>query len=255
MRRVWPVIIGRGLLARAFEPYFVGDPRVVIFASGVSNSLENRSSEFAREHSLLHHHLSDDAKRIVYFGSCGVTALEHELTPYMRHKQSMESLVLSRPGGLVLRLPQVVGRTRNIHTLTNFLYDRISSGEHFTVWAHAERNLVDIDDVAAIGAALATEANIHPSTIAIAAEQSSLTPEIVKIFEAVLEKTANYSIVEKGTAMTIDTTQTKEVSARLGINLGDGYIARVIAKYYAPDNVSSLDSDSDSSNFSTRTSK
>jgi nucleoside-diphosphate-sugar epimerase len=243
------VIIGRGLLARAFEPYFGNDPRVVIFASGVSNSLETRSSEFAREHSLLHGHLADDAKRIVYFSSCGVTALDNDLTPYMRHKQSMESLVRSRSGGLVLRLPQVVGRTGNTHTLTNFLRDRILSGQHFTVWAYAERNLVDVADVAALGATLAKETSMDPSTIAIAAERSLLTPEIVKIFERVLGKTANYSIVERGTSMAIDTTRVKEVSSRLSIHLGEGYVENVIAKYYTPANGSS--SDSDSSNFST----
>lgn len=241
------MIVGKGLLARAFQPCFGEASDVVVFASGVSNSLETRASEFAREHSLLHEHLAGDAKRIVYFSSCGVTALENELTPYMRHKQLMESLVLSRSGGLVLRLPQVVGRTENTHTLTNFLRDRILSGEHFSVWAHAERNLIDVEDVAALGATLAKETSMDSSTTAVAAERSLLILEIVKIFERVLGKTANYSIVEKGTPMAIDNTRVNEVSTRLGIYLGEGYVENVIAKYYTPTN----SPDSDSFDFST----
>jgi len=209
------VIIGKGLLARSFEPHFGKDPETVIFASGVSNSLETRSSEFEREHSLLRELQSGDPKRLVYFGSCGVTVENGELTPYMKHKRLMESLVLSSAGGLVLRLPQVVGAMGNPNTLSNFIHDRIESGEHFTVWAHAERNLIDIDDL-------------------IAARNSMSMIEIVKVFERVHGKSANYSIVDKGDPLKIDTTKAMEIGARLGIDLGDGYIERVIRKYYAP---------------------
>ena len=229
------MIIGKGLLARAFEPHFGKDPETVIFASGVSNSLETRGSEFAREHSLLRQLQADVAKRLVYFGSCGVTVEVGELTPYMKHKKLMESLVLSSAGGLVLRLPQVVGAMGNPNTLSNFIHDRIVSGEHFTVWAHAERNLIDIDDLVAIGTILITEMDDRSaSVVSIAARKSMLMTEIVKIFERVHGKPANYSIVEKGDPLKIDTKKAAETGAHLGIDLGDGYIERVIRKYYAP---------------------
>ena len=228
------MIIGKGLLARAFEPRFGTDPDVVVFASGVSNSLETRAEEFARERKLLCQLLDGTARRIVYFGSCGVMAAEEQLTPYMAHKQSMEELVLAAPGGLVLRLPQVVGKTDNAHTLTNFLRDRILTGEHFVVWEHAERNLVDVDDVAAIGAALAVDLDCRESSaVSIAAEKSVPMPEIVSMFEHVLKKHANYTMVSKGSHLPVDTRKAIEVGARLGINLGAGYIEKIIGKYYA----------------------
>lgn len=229
------MIVGKGLLARAFEPHFEESHDVLVFASGVSNSLETRLGEFAREEALLRQLLAGERKRFVYFGSCGVTSAESELTPYMQHKRSMESLVLSAPHGLVLRLPQVVGRTENHHTLTNFLRDHIVSGEHFTVWAHAERNLIDIDDIVKIGARLAKELPTEATVVSIAAARSLLMPEIVEIFERVLGNAANCSYVEKGTPMVIDTAMAESLSSQLGIDLGGGYIERVIAKYYAPD--------------------
>jgi nucleoside-diphosphate-sugar epimerase len=203
-----------------------------VFASGVSNSIETRASEFARERSLLEQWLADKARRFIYFGSCGVAGADNELTPYMRHKKLMESLVLSSPGGLVLRLPQVVGRTENTHTLTNYLRDRILSDEHFTVWARAERNLVDIEDIVAIGVALVEEMSDNACRVSIAAKKSLLMPEIVKIFERTLGRVANYSVVDKGTTLDIDTRAITDVSTRLGIDLGDGYIEKVIRKYY-----------------------
>lgn len=229
------MIVGNGLLARAFEPWFGETRDIVVFASGVSNSLETRADEFARETALLRPRLDSEARRFIYFSSCGVAADESELTPYMRHKRSMESLVLSAPHGLVLRLPQVVGRTKNHHTLTNFLRDHIVSGKHFTVWAHAERNLIDIDDIVKIGVRLAEELPTKASVVSIAAARSLLMPKIVGIFERVLGNTANCSYVEKGAPMVIDTTMAEIMSARLGINLGDSYIEHVITKYYSSD--------------------
>lgn len=227
------MIVGKGLLARAFEPHFGRIPDIVVFASGVSNSLETNPDEFAREATLLRQQLDSAAQRFIYFSSCGVVAAEPELTPYMRHKRSMESLVLSAPHGLVLRLPQVVGRTDNHHTLTNFLRDHITSGEHFTVWARAERNLIDIDDIVKIGVRLATELPAKAAAVSIAAIRSLPMPEIVGIFERVLDRAANCAYIEKGMPMLIDTTIAERLSTRLGIDLGDGYIERVIDKYYA----------------------
>lgn len=224
----------------------------MVFASGVSNSLEIREEEFAREHALLCRLLTNDALRFVYFSSCGVTTAETELSAYMKHKKKMESLVLAKRGGLVLRLPQVVGRTDNHHTLTNFLRDRILSGKHFTVWAHAERNLIDIDDIAAIGATLAADVDAGSSVIPIAADSSLPMREIVKIFERILDKRANYSLLDKGAAMDIDTSRIREVSSRLGIDLDGGYAERVIRKYYAP--LKAINADVSSSLISTDTS-
>lgn len=229
------MIVGKGLLASAFEPHFGRDPDVVVFASGVSNSLETNADEFAREEALLRQLLVVQAKRFVYFGSCGVTAAEAELTAYMRHKRAMESLVISMQHGLVLRLPQVVSRTNNPHTLTNFLRDRIVSGEHFTVWAKAERNLIDIDDVVAVGVKLVREPLLATNVVPVAAIRSSPMRRIVEIFEQVLGKSANCSYVDKGTPMSIDTKLMESLSASLSIDLGESYAPRIINKYYAAD--------------------
>ena len=228
------MIVGQGFMARAFAPRFNDDPDTVIFASGVSNSLETSTTNFERERSLLENLLARGARRFVYFGSCGVSTEDAGLTPYMKHKKSMESMVLSSAGAVILRLPQVVGVARNSHTLTNFIRDRILSGEHFCVWSGAERNLVDIEDVVAIGTALIENAGVEPQLFSIAARQSLPMLEIVKIFERVLSRTANYSLESKGCPLKIDARLAIETGERLGIDLGAGYIERVVAKYYAP---------------------
>jgi nucleoside-diphosphate-sugar epimerase len=152
----------------------------------------------------------------------------------LQHKLAMEALVLTRPGSRVMRLPQVVGRTQNPHTLTNFLRDRIVAGVSFSVWGRAERNLIDIDDICSIATVLIEEGPQEPSIVSIAAATSTPMPEIVAIFERVLGRRANCTIEDKGHPLTIDSRRATVVAARLGIDLGAGYAERLIQKYYGP---------------------
>ena len=228
------MIVGNGLLARAFAPRFADDPSVTIFASGVSNSMETRASAFERERRLLEETIAQESRPVVYFGSCGVADKAETLTPYMKHKLAMEALVVASPGGRVLRLPQVVGSTHNPHTLTNYLRDRIIAGEAFAVWGRAERNLIDIEDIYAIATVLLENGPREPAVLSIAAASSTPMPEIVAIFERVLRRRANCTIEDRGQALTIDSRRAVAVAAGLGIDLGSGYAERLIRKYYGP---------------------
>ena len=227
------MIVGNGLLARAFHARYADVDEVVVFASGVSNSLESNPNVFARERALLEDLLASGQPRLVYFGSCGVVN-QQDMSPYMQHKKRMESLVTTHPGGLVLRLPQVVGNTQNPNTLTNFIRDRILANEPFTVWAKAERNLVDIDDIVAIGGAAIDSGAPSLPIINIAAESSILVPEIVRILEDVLQRQAHCTIEDKGNQLRIDSSHASAIARRLGIDLGIGYAERVLRKYYGP---------------------
>lgn len=224
------MIIGNGLLARAFSSH-AHDDGVVVFASGVSNSNETRTEEFTRERQLLELALAEECK-LVYFSSCGVTDAHEAERPYIRHKRRMESLVLASREGYVLRLPQVVGRTDNPHTLTNFLRDRISNGERFTVWTHAERNLIDIEDVVAIGSAMIARWPVATRAVSIASTRSTPMPEMIAIFERILGRKAECTYEDKGHPMLVDSAVAREIGAGLGIDLGEGYAERTVRKYY-----------------------
>jgi len=227
------MIIGNGLLARAFAPRYGNDQQILVFASGVSNSMETDAGQFQRERNLLQQALAGRSGKLVYFSSCGVANAVEPLTPYMRHKREMELLVSRYDGGLVLRLPQVVGKTCNPHTLTNYLRDRILSGERFTVWKGAERNLVDVDDVLAIARAMLAGDAAPGLVTSIAAERSMPMPEIVRLFENVLGRKANYETADRGSALPIDASLALQIAAQRGIDLGSNYAERVIGKYYA----------------------
>ena len=227
------MIVGDGMLARAFASRYALDDGVLVFASGVSNSQETSAREFERERAILLSACKDHVGKMVYFGTCSVADSDRQNTPYAQHKREMELIVLARPGGLVLRLPQVVGRTQNPHTLTNYLHGKISRGEEFGVWANAERNLIDVDDVAAIGAVALEQ--LRPSesrTMAIAARRSIPMLELVRLFEKVLGRKAVFHVDLRGAPLRIDASQADAIAAGIGIDLGHGYVERILRKYY-----------------------
>lgn len=226
------MIVGSGLVARAFAPRYTDDNSTVIFASGVSNSNEIDPAAFERERVMLTRYLANGSQHVIYFGSCNVVnAKEH--SAYFMHKRAMETLVIESGRGTVLRLPQVVGRTRNQNTLTNFLRDCILQEQQLTLWAHAQRNLIDIDDVAAIATRL-LDVGTAPPVVAIASPWSLPMPRIVDLFEQVLNRRAHRVLVDRGEAMVIDSTMSEQIARNIGIDFGPDYPLRVIQKYYGP---------------------
>lgn len=227
------MIIGNGLLAKIFSHLYSDRSEITIFAAGVSNSTETEPAAFERERRLLIEQLDQTQTKLVYFGSCAVGNPLERFTPYLQHKAEMESLVVTSGKGMVFRLPQVVGRSANTHTLTNYLYHHIISGEHFTVWSRAERNLVDIEDILPIASFIIEREWETSQVVPIAGLRSTPMPVIVRTFEEVLGTKANFSLVDKGAPFPIDTSIAESVSRRLGINLGAGYLDRILHKYYA----------------------
>lgn len=225
------MIVGDGLVASAFNSYFGDDPNVLVFASGVSNSRENRNEAFMRERQMLMKWLCNE-KYILYFSTCSVNDPELLDTPYVIHKKEMEALVRSSGNYAIFRLPQVIGKTPNPNTLANYLYKHIMSEAHFQVWRHARRNIIDVDDVAAIVTYLVRTDGIKGATINIACPFAISIPQLVKTFELVTGKKANYSFVEGGGRYTIDSNLATEAAKQIGVNFDDSYIEKLIRKYY-----------------------
>ncbi len=225
------MIHGTGLLASAFRTQYPDTGHWTVFARGVSNSAETDAAAFDREQALLISCLSE-AGPVVYFSSCALVNPPAFDTPYLAHKRRMEALVLeANAGNRVFRLPQVVGNAGNANTLTNFLRDNIVSGTPFTIWGRAERNLMDVDDVVAIAWNLMHTPDAQ-RVIDIVAEQSLPMPEIVALFERVLECRGTYEVQDKGDPLQVKSRRAVEAARRLGIDLGPASTERILRKYY-----------------------
>jgi hypothetical protein len=145
------MIIGDGLLARTFKNEYELSNKVLIFASGVSNSLTTLEDAFAREKKLLlkltNTYCLDDLL-VVYFSTCSIANADScEISPYIKHKIEMETLISKLQNYLIIRLPQTAGYTKNPYTLLNYLYNHISTSTRFEAWPLSTRNIIDIADV------------------------------------------------------------------------------------------------------------
>ena len=225
------MVIGNGLIASAFATYFSGDPNIILFASGVSNSKETRREVFLREQDLLFSALTQK-RFLVYFSTCSINDPELSETPYVVHKKEMEHLVREFKDCVIFRLPQVVGKTSNPNTLTNYLHKQISSGNDFKIWRHAKRNLIDVADVASIVTHLIRTHTADGQTLNVACSFSVSIYHLVSIFESISGKKANYEFVEAGDAYPIDASLAAVAASQLGISFDESYIERLIRKYY-----------------------
>ena len=228
------MIVGSGLLATAFADRFSADPEVCIYAAGVSNSACTDPAEFARERARLEASLesASDADAFVYFSTCSIDDLNATDSHYVRHKISMEALVGAHRRCLIVRLPQIAGLTPNPHTLLNYLHARVVRSEHFTAWRHATRNVIDVDDVAATVTHVVTAEERRGLTLNVANPRTASVEDIVTAFEQVAGKVAVVSWIDAGKPYSIDVGAVLQVYAALGLTFDDGYLLRILRKYY-----------------------
>lgn len=131
-------IIGNGDIASVLKE--IERPDLLFFASGVSNSKEDRESEYLREFNLLMD--QDKSKHLVYFSSLCVFNSD---TRYSIHKKTMEEMVKFHfPKYTLVRLGNITWGD-NPHTLLNFFKDKLKKNEPFEI-QDTYRYLVDKDE-------------------------------------------------------------------------------------------------------------
>ncbi len=231
------MIVGHGLIATAFARSFEKENGYTIFASGVSNSSETSTEAFARESDCLTRAIEANTGIFVYFSTCSISDHERQNTPYVQHKIRMEKLVAQLPEYYIFRLPQVVGRTSNRHTLTNYIHLHVSSDAQFQVWGKAWRNIIDVDDVAAIAEFMIRDSHSYINQIINIASPIAISVlSLVEIFERLINKKANYVLLDRGDHYDINVDETLMVANMLGIKFGPDYVEKVLGKYYGQAN-------------------
>lgn len=230
------MIVGNGLLATEFMKSEEKYDNVIIFASGVSNSKETDPTVFERERNLLKKTIaSTPDKLIVYFSSCALVD-DTLKTKYYRHKQNMEKVIHTYSQNfLIIRLPQVIGLSKNQNTLINYLFDSIKNGKKFNLWDRAYRYVIDIADVRFIVNHLISESTYHNQTIDVANPYRYSISEIVEIIESFLQKKAVFEMVHHEDQYTLELNEIKKLSNSgiVGKDFGKNYLLEKLKREYA----------------------
>ncbi|HCR78061.1 MAG TPA: hypothetical protein DIW37_16960, partial [Chryseobacterium sp.] len=190
------MIIGNGLIANSLKN--IDSKHHLYFASGVSNSLETRSSEFEREFSLLKNSIiPHEEKKLFYFSTLSVNDLSKQQSPYVLHKLEIENFIKENcKNYIILRVGNIVGKGGNPNTLFNFLKTQIIQGSNFMLHQKARRLLLDIDDITEFLESNCT--NVNNQTINFAYPYYYDLKEIVEAIKNKLQKEANYQESDEG---------------------------------------------------------
>ena len=227
------MIIGSGLIASAFSSFAASD-KSVVFASGVSNSSSPTEADFQREQRLLEAQRGTSG-RLVYFSTCSLHDPTLHRSPYILHKLRMEERVRTIfPDHLILRLPNLLGRTPNPHTLCNHIRNSVLAGTTLHVHAHACRYLMDVDTMYAACQGLVPDPAMRAATVDVCFDRPVRVPDLVAAMEEVLGKRARMALEDRGACYHADNTVFKAhwPVAELGPWPAADPWQAVIRKYY-----------------------
>ena len=227
------MVIGSGLIGSTFEKSQHEFKDVCVYASGVSNSNSSDCYEFKREQDQLVYFLSKyrHLRRFYFISTCSLYDSERNTSPYVKHKLKMENLVISNTNGVIIRLPQVVGRSTNPHTLTNFIYLSIKNQKPFALWKKAKRNLIDVDDVVKIVAALDV-VDIRQPIFNVANVANYKILDIVTEFEKIIGLKGIFKTVDCGSEYEIDISDLSMLPFDVQSIFNEHYLANLLRKYY-----------------------
>lgn len=191
------MIIGNGLIASAIERCDNED--VVLFASGVSNSVNPDMYDFKREDSLIRQSIPHN-KLFVYFSTVSIHDESVCQKPYIRHKLDMERVVQRLADKyLIIRLPNVIGMGGNPNTLFPFFKAQILQNKETTIEKNAKRYLLTEHQLADMLQQLIT-ANTHNRIVHCISGKAQSVKKIYITMAAVLRKPAKFKVVEGGVA-------------------------------------------------------
>ncbi len=141
------MIVGNGMIARAMRN--IDNNNLLIFASGVSNSLETDKKAYEREYNLLKEVVSKfPDKKLIYFSTCSIYDAYRQQDMYVSFKLKIESFIKNNVSKyIIFRVGNIVATGGNPGNLINFLTTSIVSNMKFTLFIGARRLLIDIKDV------------------------------------------------------------------------------------------------------------
>ncbi len=230
-------IFGNGFIAKNLKKVRL-PKKFFIYAAGVSNSNVKQNKVYNREINQFKKIIRkiNSKKILIYISSLSVENKNLQADKYVKNKLIIEKIIKNEvPKFIIIRLPQVVGKNCNKHTLTNFIYNTFKKEKKFYLWKNSKRNLIDIDDVVKILKAYLLNSPKINSTINIFNPKSISVRSIIKIFSEILKKKITIKELKMENKninlkkLTKETLLPKKYFRNINNNL---YIRKILSKYY-----------------------
>lgn len=222
------MIVGNGVLANALKS--ADSEELLIFASGVSNSLETNNLEFNRELNLLKKNIEDFPEmKLIYFSTCSVYDGSKQESKYVLHKLNMEKYVQENAKKyLILRVGNAVGKGGNPNTLFNFLKNKIVQKEEFLLHTNARRILIDVADIALF--VKEKQKKLENTTRNLAFPYQYSLREIVGGIQEIHHNNPLYKEISEGDFYDVEFDE--ELKSFFSTNSSNEYLMKLILKYF-----------------------
>jgi len=221
-------IIGSGFIATKFKKYlkFIKKNNIVIYAAGISNSLEINTVKLNREIFQIQSFLKKNNRRIIYISTYSINDKSRLKKYYVRNKIKIEKIIVRNSSNyLIIRLPEIIGKSNNPYTITNFFYNNIKNQKFFSVHKNSRRNLLDVND-AINNCIKIIRFNHKKNRIINLLNRRFCTPlTIVNNFEKILSKKAIYKLKD----IKINKWSLKN---NYFVNFDKNYLFKTLKKYY-----------------------
>lgn len=203
------MIIGSGLLAKTFINSENDFSSLIVFASGVSDSKQEKKSEFQREKDLLLRQVNK-GKTIVYFSTLSIHDTKSLPSPYIQHKLDLENLIVNTfDNFIILRLPNLIGKGGNRNNFFNLIATKIKNDQVLQLYSDTSRYFLDVNLVPEIVNQIA----VHKKNVIIdvCPNKNYSIEEVVHSMAEILEKKVRFKYVRVGSSYNISNLALKRL--------------------------------------------
>lgn len=230
-------IIGDGFLAKNFSKIktHIKKSNYLIFAAGISDSKTNSKYKLKREIRIFKKFTNKNyLKNIVYISTADINNNLKKKDLYVKNKIIIENLIKKRfKNYIILRLPQIIGNSKNKKTLINYFFQSIKKGKKILVYNNVRRNVLDIDDVIKVLKIIIFDKKMKRKTITLANRHSFQPLDLIKILEKKLNKKANIKFAKKvKQRWQINNNTSAILFKKAKVSFDKNYLYKKINKYF-----------------------
>ena len=230
-------IIGDGFLAKNFSKIktHIKKSNYLIFAAGISDSKTNSKYKLKREIRIFKKFTNKNyLENIVYISTADINNNLKKKDLYVKNKIIIENLIKKRfKNYIILRLPQIIGNSKNKKTLINYFFQSIKKGKKILVYNNVRRNVLDIDDVIKVLKIIIFDKKMKRKTITLANKHSFQPLDLIKILEKKLNKKANIKFAKKvKQRWQINNNTSAILFKKAKVSFDKNYLYKKINKYF-----------------------
>lgn len=207
----------------------------IIYAAGISHSKTKSKKSLNRELNLFKIFSKNNfSKKVIYISTADVTNNVLNKSLYVKNKIQIEKLIKKKfKNYIILRLPQIIGKSKNKNTLINYFYFYIKNNKPLVLIKNFKRNVLDIDDILKLLKIIVYSKKTKNKVIILSNKYSVEPIDIVKIFEKKLNKIVNFKFKKiKKQIWPLYYQKNAHYFRKAKITFDRNYLLKTINKYY-----------------------